>query len=131
MRRQDEIPLDESVAAHSTTLLGRCGSDGPRAVGPAPLVGAPLGDSGWGWVADVLLPMAPLTQTAASDGLLRPFQLMLSSLLPIAQVVQLPGQLGQILLGNGGTQLDPPADPLPPFGPLASATGQPLQLSCP
>jgi hypothetical protein len=68
-----------------------------------------------------------LTQTAASDGLLAPFQLILSSHLHIAQVVQVPGQPGQIVLGNGGTELDPPAYPLPPYGPLATGTGQPLQ----
>lgn len=68
-----------------------------------------------------------LTQTAASDGLLAPFQLMLSSHLHIAQVVQVPGQPGQIVLGNGGTELDPPAYPMPPYGPLATNTGQPVQ----
>lgn len=68
-----------------------------------------------------------LTQTAASAGLLQPFQLMLSSHLHVVQVVQVPGQPGQIVLGNGGTQLDPPPYPLPPFGPLATASGQPVQ----
>lgn len=68
-----------------------------------------------------------LTQTFASDGLLAPFQLMLSSHEHIAQVVQVPGQPGQIVLGNGGTLLDPPAYPMPPYGPLATASGQPVQ----
>ncbi|MEB3256426.1 MAG: metallophosphoesterase [Synechococcaceae cyanobacterium] len=72
-------------------------------------------------------PWASLTQTAASYGLLEPFQLMLSSHLHSAQVVQVPGQPGQIVLGNGGTELDPPAYPLPAYGPLATATGQPIQ----
>jgi hypothetical protein len=72
-----------------------------------------------------------LTQTAASYRLLAPFQLMLSSHLHLAQVVQVPGQPGQIVLGNGGTELDPPAYPMPPYGPLATATGQPLQPGLP
>jgi hypothetical protein len=68
-----------------------------------------------------------LTQTYASEGLLAPFQLMLSSHLHIAQVVQVPGQPGQIVLGNGGTLLDPPAYPMPPYGPLSTASGEPVQ----
>jgi hypothetical protein len=66
------------------------------------------------------------TQTFASDGLLKPFQLMLSSHEHIAQVVQVPGQPGQIVLGNGGTLLDPPGYPIPPYGPLANGYGQPM-----
>ncbi|MFN9643938.1 MAG: hypothetical protein ACK6BG_02175 [Cyanobacteriota bacterium] len=72
-------------------------------------------------------PWSSLTQTAASDGLLAPFQLRLSSHLHLVQAVQVPGQPGQIVLGNGGTELDPPAYPLPPYGPLATSTGQPVQ----
>jgi hypothetical protein len=68
-----------------------------------------------------------LTQTYASEGLLGSFQLMLSSHEHIAQVVQVPGQPGQIVLGNGGTLLDPPAYPMPPYGPLSNAAGQPVQ----
>lgn len=72
-------------------------------------------------------PWSSVTQTAASTGLLDPYQLMLSSHLHSAQVVQVPGQPGQILLGNGGTKLDPPAYPNPPYGPLATSTGDPIQ----
>jgi len=72
-------------------------------------------------------PWGSLTQTVASDGLLEPYQLMLSSHLHSAQVVQVPGQPGQIVLGNGGTKLDPPAYPNPAYGPLANTAGQPLQ----
>lgn len=68
-----------------------------------------------------------VTQAYASEGLLGGFQLMLSSHIHIAQAVQVPGQPGQIVLGNGGTQLDPPeAYPRPRHGPLSNASGQPL-----
>lgn len=72
-------------------------------------------------------PWSSVTQTVAAYGLLDPYPLMLSSHLHSAQVVQVPGQPGQILLGNGGTKLDPPAYPNPPYGPLATLTGQPIQ----
>ncbi|MEB3362427.1 MAG: metallophosphoesterase [Synechococcaceae cyanobacterium] len=158
---------------------------------PAPLVGVPFTDSGWGWVADALLPMAPLLESLpllvlrgnhelcsrgangyfllfdpavgtaercapsvsgtapvvysprtavepairgdrrlrlvnvdsahGSDASIdagiaahqrQPFQLMLSSHLHVVQGVQLPGQPGQIVLGNNGTQARSPRLPL-------------------
>lgn len=68
-----------------------------------------------------------VTQAYASYGLLDPFSLTLSSHLHIAQAVQIPGQPGELILGNGGTELDPTtAYPIPPYGPLTNATGAPL-----
>jgi hypothetical protein len=70
-------------------------------------------------------PWGSLDQTAASYGLLDTYQLILSSHLHLAQAVQIPGQPGSLVLGNGGTYLDPSTGyGLPQFGPLADASGQ-------
>ncbi len=70
-------------------------------------------------------PWGSLDQTAASYGLLDTYQLILSSHLHLAQAVQIPGQPGSLVLGNGGTYLDPTTGyDLPPYGPLADASGQ-------
>jgi hypothetical protein len=62
------------------------------------------------------------SQTAASFGLLDHFDLVFSSHIHIAQAVQIPGQPGQLILGNGGTLLDPLAGyPLPATGPTDAA----------
>lgn len=69
-----------------------------------------------------------LEQTAASVGLLGNYQLLLTSHNHLAQAVQIPGQPASLLLGNGGTMLDPPTGyPLPTYGPLGTPTGVPLQ----
>lgn len=66
-----------------------------------------------------------LDQTAASYGLLDTYQMVLSSHLHLVQAVQIPGQPGSLVLGNGGTYLDPTTGyELPRFGPLANASGQ-------
>jgi len=50
--------------------------------------------------------------------LLSHYNLILSSHLHLAQAVQIPGQPGQMIIGNGGTQLDPPTGyETPGFGP--------------
>ena len=70
-------------------------------------------------------PWGSLDQTAASYGLLDTYQLILSSHLHIAQAVQIPGQPGSLVLGNGGTLLDPTSGyEVPAYGPLANASGQ-------
>ncbi len=61
-------------------------------------------------------------QTAASFGLLGHFDLVFSSHIHIGQAVQIPGQPGQLILGNGGTLLDPLTGyPLPTTGPTDAA----------
>jgi hypothetical protein len=68
-----------------------------------------------------------LDQTAASYGLLDTFDLVLSSHVHLAQAVQIPDQPGQLVLGNGGTLLDPTTGyTTPTVGPLAGADGAPL-----
>jgi 3',5'-cyclic AMP phosphodiesterase CpdA len=62
------------------------------------------------------------SQTAASFGLLDHFDLVFSSHIHIGQAVQIPGQPGQLILGNGGTLLDPLTGyPLPTTGPTDAA----------
>lgn len=68
-----------------------------------------------------------VTQAYSSYGLLGDYDLMLSSHLHIAQAVQIPGMPGQIVLGNGGTMLDPTTGyAIPAFGPLSNASGETL-----
>lgn len=67
-------------------------------------------------------PWLSADQAAAAWGLLDTYSLVFSSHVHLAQVVRLPGLPTQLILGNGGTLLDPPAGyPLPtagsPFGP--------------
>lgn len=71
------------------------------------------------------------SQTAASFGLLDHFDVVLSSHIHIAQAVQIPGQPGQLILGNGGTLLDPLTGyPLPTTGPIdAAGQGYPPPVS--
>jgi hypothetical protein len=68
------------------------------------------------------------TQTAAAYGLLGNFNLLLSSHIHLAQAVQIPGQPGQMILGNGGSSLQPEGiEDYPPFltyGPLQAPTGE-------
>ncbi|MCX6434251.1 MAG: hypothetical protein NTX29_16265, partial [Actinobacteria bacterium] len=68
-----------------------------------------------------------MDQTAASQGLLGNYTLILSSHLHLTQAVQIPGQPGNLIMGNGGTQLDPPSGySTPPLGPLTNADGTPV-----
>lgn len=56
------------------------------------------------------MPFSPWTsadQTAAAQGLLGTYDMVLSGHIHTAQAVQLPGLPGQLVLGNGGTLLDP------------------------
>lgn len=72
-------------------------------------------------------PWTSLDQQAASLGLLDHYNLILSSHVHLAQAVQIPGQPGQMILGNGGTLLDPPTGyQTPVYGPLADALGAPV-----
>ena len=63
-------------------------------------------------------PWTSADQTAAAMGLLDTFDMVLSGHVHIAQMVQLPGLPGQLVLGNGGTLLDPAIGyPLPTTAP--------------
>ena len=68
------------------------------------------------------------TQTAAGYGLLGNYNLLLSSHIHLTQAVQIPGQPGQLVLGNGGSSLQPEGiENYPPFltyGPLQAPTGE-------
>lgn len=66
-------------------------------------------------------------QTAASHGLLKDYDAIISGHLHLSQVVKVPGLPPQFIFGGGGTSLDPPTGYSdPPYGPLADSTGAPL-----
>jgi hypothetical protein len=66
-------------------------------------------------------------QSLASYGLLSNYDMILSSHMHLLQSVQIPGQPGHLIIGNGGTMLDKPFPvDLPPYGPLAKGDGSPL-----
>lgn len=63
----------------------------------------------------------------ASYGMLGPYALIIGSHVHVAQSAQIPGQPGQLVLGNGGTLLDPPGGYANPgYGPLGTASGRPV-----
>ena len=66
-------------------------------------------------------------QAAASQGLLGGFSLLLSSHIHVAQAVNIPGQPGQIVLGNGASALFPATGyDTPSYGPLSNLDGSAL-----
>ncbi|MFM9139082.1 MAG: hypothetical protein ACKOTH_00720, partial [Solirubrobacterales bacterium] len=70
-----------------------------------------------------------ITQTAAGQGLIANYNMMLASHVHVAQVVQIPGQPAQVVLGNGGSvpdSTDPAQYALPAYGPMNDDKGQPL-----
>ena len=81
---------------------------------------APSGDSLW-------VPWLSIDQQVASYGLLENYNSILSSHMHLMQAVQIPGQPGQMVLGNGATDLDPTTGyETPQYGPLANALGNPI-----
>jgi hypothetical protein len=72
----------------------------------------------YGKPGKVFDPWTSADQTAAATGLLANYDLVMSSHIHIAQAVELPGLPAQLILGNGGTLLDPGTGyPLPATGP--------------
>lgn len=68
-----------------------------------------------------------ITNTYSSQGLLDRFHLTLSSHLHLLQAVNVPTLPPELVLGNAGTDLDPPTGySIPAFGPLMNGEGQPL-----
>lgn len=66
-------------------------------------------------------------QTAASQGLLGNYNLLLASHIHVAQVTTIPGQPSQLVIGNSGTYLDPVTGyPKPTYGPLSNPDGTAL-----
>jgi len=68
-------------------------------------------------------------QEAASLGLLGNYRMIVGSHIHLAEAVQIPGQPGQIVIGNGGSSLYPAPTAIPAYGPLASPYGTPLDSS--
>lgn len=69
------------------------------------------------------------TQTAAAYGLLSNYNLVLSSHIHLAQAVQIPGQPGQLVIGDGGSKLQEIGVPYPSsilYGPLQYPNGNPI-----
>ncbi len=72
-------------------------------------------------------PWMSMDQQAAAEGLLGPYQAIMSGHLHLAQAVRTPGYPAQFVVGTGGTTLDPPTGyAIPPYGPLLDGTGQPV-----
>lgn len=66
-------------------------------------------------------------QMVASYGLLDHYDLIISSHLHLAQVIQVPGQPASVVVGNGGALVEPTGRyEVPPFGPLATMDGSRL-----
>ncbi len=69
------------------------------------------------------------TQTAGAYNLLSNFNLVLSSHIHLAQSVQIPGQPGQLVIGDGGSKLQEIGVPYPSslqYGPLQYPNGNPI-----
>lgn len=78
------------------------------------------GDAQW-------TPWISADQTLGARGLLGPYSMILSGHIHTLQAVQLPGQPGQLVIGGGGTYLDPLRGwRKPRHGPLANARGKPM-----
>ena len=76
-----------------------------------------------------LLPWTSTDQTAAGFGLTSNYQLMVASHIHVAQVVKIPGQPPQMVVGNGGSKPDVANQASyvkPAYGPLSKADGSPL-----
>ena len=76
-----------------------------------------------------LLPWTSTDQAAAGKGLLGNYQMMVASHVHVAQVVKIPGQPVQMVIGNGGSKPDAASASsyvAPAYGPLANAAGEPL-----
>lgn len=68
-----------------------------------------------------------ITNVYSSQGLLDRFDLTLSSHIHLAQATNVPTLPPELVLGNAGTDLDPPTGySIPPYGPLTDGEGQPL-----
>lgn len=69
-----------------------------------------------------------IDQTAAGFGLIKNYDAMIGSHVHTAQVVQVPGQPAQFVIGNGGSipdSADPATYPKPSVGPLFGSDGKP------
>jgi hypothetical protein len=131
------LAIVDSAGGSDTTADGFAAIQRPAYEAAARLTAARPGRENWlvthrplyGFVTDTFakpgVPFNPWTavdQTAASFGLLGTYDLVFSSHVHIAQAVQIPGLPGQLVLGNGGTLLDPAVGyPLPSTGPTGAA----------
>ena len=76
-----------------------------------------------------LLQWTAMDQAASAFGLTSNYQLMVASHVHVAQVVKIPGQPPQMVVGNGGSKPDVASRSSyakPAYGPLAKADGTPL-----
>ena len=70
-----------------------------------------------------------IDQTAAGYGLIDNYDLLVGSHVHVSQVVKIPGQPPQLVVGNGGSKpddFDLANYTLPEYGPLADTSGAPL-----
>lgn len=72
-------------------------------------------------------PWTSVDQTAAGIGLIGHYDLLVGSHVHVAQVVQIPGEAPQLVVGNGGSIPDSEKGyAIPPHGPLMKGDGQPM-----
>lgn len=127
----DDTAIDPVIAAAQRPLyvdarrLAR-GADESWLLTHRPIVGV---------VTTQFLPVPPgkattwtsITNTYSSRGLLDRFDLTLSSHIHLAQAINVPTLPPELVLGNSGTDLEPPTGyVIPAYGPLADGEGQPL-----
>jgi hypothetical protein len=134
------LAIVDSAGGSDTTADGYAASQRPAYEAAAALTARRAGRESWlvthrpsyGYVSNTNatpgVPFNPWTsvdQTAASFGLLGTYDLVFSAHMHLAQSVQIPGSPGQLVLGNGGTMLDPAIGyPLPGQGPVGAAGEQ-------
>ena len=69
-------------------------------------------------------PWMSADQQAAAQGKLGSFDAIMSSHIHLSQAVRIPGNPAQLVIGNGGTELEPPTGyGIPPYGPLLDGQG--------
>lgn len=121
-RRTLRLAIVDSAGGSDTSVTPFAAVQRPAFQRAAALTRTHLGRESWlvthrplyGYVTSTFAepgrPFSPWTsadQTAAAQGLLDTYAVVVSSHIHIAQSVQLPGLPGQLVLGNGGTLLDP------------------------
>lgn len=123
--------IADSAPGSDTHITGAAALMAPRFQAAARLAAPARGRESWlithrpmfGYVSSLIAapgssPWTSADAVQASRGTLAGYRLIISGHIHVAQVVQVPGQAAQLVLGNGGTELDPSSGyGLPSHGP--------------